>query len=121
MVVFNATSHLSAHIAAEAVISDADVDGVTQSMMVSVRSVHEGDSLSVHGCSSSASEVCHLQLVLHSTCYLQLHCVHYQQLNPGSKRCIFWLGLVLLCKLDLFAARTSAQDGFDILTNWPIY
>ena len=86
MVVFNATSHLSAHIAAEAVISDADLDGVTQSMMVSVRSVHEGDSLSVHGCSSSASEVCHLQLVLHSICYLQLHCVHYQQLNVGSTR-----------------------------------
>ena len=61
MVVFSATISHSAHIAVEAVISDADVDGVTQSMMVSVRSVHEGDSLSVHGCSSSASEVCHLQ------------------------------------------------------------
>lgn len=77
MVVFNATNRLSAHIAAEAVISDADLDGVTQSMVVSLRSVHEGDSLSVHGCSGSASEVCHLQLVLHSNCYLLLYCVDY--------------------------------------------
>ena len=77
MVVFNATNRLSAHIAAEAVISDADLDGVTQSMVVSLRSVHEGDSLSVHGCSSSASEVCHLQLVLHSICYLQYKCTVY--------------------------------------------
>ena len=53
---------MSVHIAAESIISDADLDGVTQSMVVSLRSAHDGDSLSVDGCSTSANdEVCHLQ------------------------------------------------------------
>ena len=62
MTVFNATNPMSVHIAAESIISDADLDGVTQSMVVSLRSAHDGDSLSVDGCSTSANdEVCHLQ------------------------------------------------------------
>ena len=61
MIVFNATNRMSAHIAAKSIISDADLDSVTQTMVVSLRSVHEGDSLSVDGCYTSADEVCHLQ------------------------------------------------------------
>ena len=61
MVVFNATNRISAHVAAQTVISDADLDSVTQSMVVNLQSVQEGDSLFVDGCSGSASEVCHIQ------------------------------------------------------------
>ena len=60
MVVFNATNRISAHVAAQTVISDADLDSVTQSMVVNLQSV-QGDSLFVDGCSGSASEVCHIQ------------------------------------------------------------
>lgn len=61
MVVFNATNRMSAHVAAQTIISDADLDSVIQSMVVKLQSVQEGDNLFVDGCSSNASEVCHLQ------------------------------------------------------------
>ena len=61
LVVFSAENRMPAAIAEQSVISDADLDSVVHSMVVSLMSVHEGDSLFVDGCSSSANEMCLLQ------------------------------------------------------------